>query len=68
MVSIILFDPGLKARCVSAGHEGLQLHASLVSLCSCDDVSVSPPCDRVSTGALPEDIPPVGVGAFKVGL
>jgi len=68
MVSIILFDPGLKVRFVSAGHEGLQLHRSLVPFRSCDDVSVSPPCDRVSIGALPEDVPPVEAEVFEVGL
>jgi hypothetical protein len=68
MVSIILFDPGLKARFVSAGHKGLQLHRSLVPFHSCDNVSVLPPCDRVLTGALSEDVPPVEVEVFEVGL
>jgi hypothetical protein len=68
MVSIILFDPGLKARFVLAGHKGLQLHRLLVPFHSYDTVSVSLPCDRVSTGALPEDVPPVEVEVFKVGL
>ena len=68
MVSIILFDPGLKARFVLAGHKGLQLHRSLVPFHSYDNVLVSPPCDRVSTGALPKDVPPVEVEVFEVRL
>ena len=78
MVSITLFDPGLKARCISAGHKGLHLGAMsvLLPLPSCDDVTVSLPydnkvslpCHRVVMGTLPEDVPPVGVGAFEARL
>jgi len=70
IVSITLFDPGLKARCVSASHEGLHLGmmSVLLLLPSCDDVTVSPPCDRVVMGALPEDVPLVGAGAFEARL
>src|SRR6266851_6220656 len=74
MVSIILFDLGLKMRCVSADHEGPYLCATSVfttvlPLPSCDDiVSVSPPCDRVPTDPQPGDIPSVGVGPFEVRL
>jgi len=60
IVSITLFDPGLKTRFVSAGYEGLHLVFTMVlSLPSCDDITVSPPCDRGVVGALPEDISPV---------
>jgi hypothetical protein len=69
LVSITLFDPGLKTRWVLAAHKGPQLATAVLLPPSCDDVSVSSPSDRVPTGgALPEDVPPVGVGAFKVGL
>jgi hypothetical protein len=67
MVSITLFDLGLKARCVSAGHEELHLGMTsiLLLLPFCDYVTVSPLCDRVVMGTLPEDVPLVGAGAFK---
>ena len=78
MVSITLFDLGLKIRCVSAGHEGLHLGATsvLLPLPSCDDVTVSPPCDnkvsppcdRVVMGALSEDVPLVGAGVSEARL
>ncbi len=74
MVSIILFDPGLKMRCVSADHKGPHLRVMLVftmvlSLPSCNNiVSVSPPYDRVLMDPQPGDIPSVGVGPFEVGL
>src|SRR5216683_4744029 len=74
MVSIILFDPGLKTRCVLVDHEGPHLRATSVfttvlPLPSCNDiVSVSPPCDRVLMDLQPGDIPSVGVGPFEVRL